>query len=166
MKSHSPNLRVRPRVTDLECRTVPSAIPADAVVIGAGQGSEPKVTVLDPTTGEDLAEFEPASWRGRMTAVFQDFIHYPMTAIDNVALGLAMAGDDDQALVAAARKAMVDELIAFARRSGYYKIRLWTQSVLLAARHVYASTGFELTGQEQHHSFGQDLVAENWELRL
>ena len=63
-------------------------------------------------------------------------------------------------------KAMVDELIAFARRAGYYKIRLWTQSVLLAARHIYAAAGFELTEQEPHRSFGQDLVAETWELQL
>jgi DNA-binding MarR family transcriptional regulator/GNAT superfamily N-acetyltransferase len=61
---------------------------------------------------------------------------------------------------------MVDELIAFARAAEYHTVRLWTQSVLLAARHVYARAGFKLVGEEPNHSFGQDLVSETWELRL
>ena len=61
---------------------------------------------------------------------------------------------------------LVDDLLAFARSAGYRKIRLWTQSNLLAARHVYARAGFEKIDEEPHHSFAQDLVAETWELRL
>jgi DNA-binding MarR family transcriptional regulator/GNAT superfamily N-acetyltransferase len=61
---------------------------------------------------------------------------------------------------------MVEELIAFARSSGYHAIRLWTQSCLLAARHVYAQSGFRLVASEPNHSFGADLVSETWELRL
>jgi DNA-binding MarR family transcriptional regulator/N-acetylglutamate synthase-like GNAT family acetyltransferase len=63
-------------------------------------------------------------------------------------------------------KRLVDDLLAFARSAGYRKVRLWTQSNLLAARHVYAKTGFEKIAEEPHHSFSQDLVAETWELRL
>ena len=61
---------------------------------------------------------------------------------------------------------LVDDLLAFARSAGYRKIRLWTQSNLLAARHVYARAGFEKIDEEPHHRFAQDLVAETWELRL
>jgi DNA-binding MarR family transcriptional regulator/N-acetylglutamate synthase-like GNAT family acetyltransferase len=61
---------------------------------------------------------------------------------------------------------MVDELLAFARAAGYRTVRLWTQSNLLAARHIYAKAGFQLVAEEPHHSFGQDLIAETWELRL
>ncbi len=61
---------------------------------------------------------------------------------------------------------LVDDLLAFARAAGYRKIRLWTQSNLLAARHVYAKAGFFKVDEEPHHSFSQDLVAETWELRL
>jgi hypothetical protein len=43
---------------------------------------------------------------------------------------------------------------------------LWTQSNLLAARHIYARFGFRLVEEEPHHSYSQDLVAETWELRL
>jgi DNA-binding MarR family transcriptional regulator/N-acetylglutamate synthase-like GNAT family acetyltransferase len=61
---------------------------------------------------------------------------------------------------------MVSELIVFARASGYCTIRLWTQSILLAARHLYAEFGFKLIDQEPNQSFGADLISETWELRL
>jgi DNA-binding MarR family transcriptional regulator/N-acetylglutamate synthase-like GNAT family acetyltransferase len=61
---------------------------------------------------------------------------------------------------------LVDECIHFARAAGYHRIRLWTQSNLLAARHIYATCGFKLVEEEPHHSYSQDLVAETWELRL
>jgi DNA-binding MarR family transcriptional regulator/N-acetylglutamate synthase-like GNAT family acetyltransferase len=63
-------------------------------------------------------------------------------------------------------KHLVDECISFARAAGYRTVRLWTQSVLLAARHIYARAGFRLIAEEPHHSFSKDLVAETWELRL
>jgi DNA-binding MarR family transcriptional regulator/N-acetylglutamate synthase-like GNAT family acetyltransferase len=61
---------------------------------------------------------------------------------------------------------LVQELLAFARAAGYYRVRLWTQSNLLAARRIYAQAGFLLTASEPNHAFGYDLVAETWELRL
>lgn len=62
--------------------------------------------------------------------------------------------------------ALVDACIAFARGRGYSTLTLWTNDVLLAARHVYESRGFRLTSQESHHSFGKDLVGQYWELDL
>jgi DNA-binding MarR family transcriptional regulator/N-acetylglutamate synthase-like GNAT family acetyltransferase len=61
---------------------------------------------------------------------------------------------------------LVQELLAFARDAGYYTVRLWTQSNLLAARRIYAEVGFRLIDSEPNASFGQDLVSETWELRL
>jgi GNAT superfamily N-acetyltransferase len=56
--------------------------------------------------------------------------------------------------------------IAFARRKGYRKIVLWTQSHLTAARAIYESESFKLKSRKKHLSFGKRLVAETWELHL
>ena len=74
--------------------------------------------------------------------------------VEPVARGLGLGGR------------LVDECIAFARRAGYRKMVLWTQSELLAARCTYEGRGFRRVAQEPHSSFGRDLVAETWELEL
>ncbi|CAN5578802.1 helix-turn-helix domain-containing GNAT family N-acetyltransferase [soil metagenome] len=61
---------------------------------------------------------------------------------------------------------LVEECIRFARRSGYQTLMLWTNSVLLEARHIYQKAGFVLVAEEAHRSFGHDLVGETWELTL
>jgi len=63
-------------------------------------------------------------------------------------------------------KRLVDECLRFARAAGYAKITLWTNSVLLAARHVYAKAGFRMVRSEPLEDFGQRLVAETWERAL
>jgi DNA-binding MarR family transcriptional regulator/N-acetylglutamate synthase-like GNAT family acetyltransferase len=63
-------------------------------------------------------------------------------------------------------KRLVEECVRFGRQAGYRKITLWTQSELLAARHIYQKAGFSLTRKKRHHSFGKDLVAETWERKL
>lgn len=61
---------------------------------------------------------------------------------------------------------LVEECVRFARDRGYRKLVLWTNSVLTSARHIYEEQGFRLLEEEQHHSFGADLVGQNWELNL
>jgi DNA-binding MarR family transcriptional regulator/GNAT superfamily N-acetyltransferase len=61
---------------------------------------------------------------------------------------------------------LVDECEHFARAKGYRRIVLWTNSVLTAARAIYAKAGYQLVRSEPHLSFGHALVGETWELAL
>jgi DNA-binding MarR family transcriptional regulator/GNAT superfamily N-acetyltransferase len=61
---------------------------------------------------------------------------------------------------------LVEECERFARRAGYRKITLWTNSVLVAARAIYARQGYQLVSAEPYRDFGCDLVSEIWELAL
>ena len=61
---------------------------------------------------------------------------------------------------------LVEECLRFARAAGYTEMTLWTNSVLAEARRIYQRTGFTLTGEEPHHSFGADLVGQNWSRTL
>lgn len=63
-------------------------------------------------------------------------------------------------------KCLVQECIRFAKKCGYKKLSLWTQSNLLAAHKIYTQAGFTLKKEEKHRSFGHDLVGQFWELDL
>ena len=61
---------------------------------------------------------------------------------------------------------LVDECVRFARAAGYKSVTLWTHSVLTGARRIYEKAGFRLTSSEPRHTWGQDVVAEFWDLEL
>lgn len=61
---------------------------------------------------------------------------------------------------------LVEQCLEFARGVGYRRMTLWTNDVLVSARRIYQAAGFELVEQEHHHSFGHDLVGQNWAREL
>ncbi len=65
-----------------------------------------------------------------------------------------------------AGKRLVAECIGFARECGYKTVTLWTQQMLLPARHIYQTAGFRLVKEERQTLFGPEMTAETWELAL
>ena len=92
-----------------------------AVVGPNGAGKTTLVKLLarlyDPTGGRitvdgiDLASIDPSAWQRRMAAIFQDFVHYQLSAADNVAFGAVRRAGDRAALAAAAERAGAGEII-------------------------------------------------------
>jgi len=105
-------------------RDLSLAIPAGSSLAVVGLNGAGKTTLVkllarlyDPTEGAitvdgvDLREVDPDAWRGRVAAIFQDFLRFGLPARDNVGFGgLSLAGDET-ALVRAAEKAGVLERI-------------------------------------------------------
>lgn len=64
-------------------------------------------------------------------------------------------------------KQLVAKCVQFARKAGYQKLTLWTQSELKAARGIYERAGFQLVDQHRHNSWSRrGLVSETWEINL
>jgi ATP-binding cassette, subfamily B, bacterial len=86
---------------------------------GAGKTTLVKLVtrLYDPTAGRitvdglDLREIDPAAWRARTSALFQDFARFEMAAYDNVAFGALHARDDSAAISRVASDAGVDEVV-------------------------------------------------------
>ncbi len=61
---------------------------------------------------------------------------------------------------------LVSECIGVARAAGYRRVVLWTNDVLLAARHLYEQAGFTCIARTPHADFGPEMTGETWVLAL
>lgn len=92
-----------------------------AIVGANGAGKTTLVKLLarlyDPDAGRisvdgvDLGEIDPSSWHRRVAVVFQDFVQYPFSALDNVSMGPRRAASREE-VEEVARLAGADGVVA------------------------------------------------------
>ncbi len=61
---------------------------------------------------------------------------------------------------------LVSTCLEFARSVGYERMTLWTHTILVSARRIYARHGFQIVATEEHDTFGPMLQGETWALEL
>jgi ATP-binding cassette subfamily B protein len=62
--------------------------------------------------GRDLREYDLGDLRANIGVIFQDFVRYHLTAAENIGVGQVDAMNDRERIIAAARRAMADEVVA------------------------------------------------------
>jgi ATP-binding cassette subfamily B protein len=93
--------------------------------------------------GVDLREMDLAGLRDRMSAVFQDYMTYELSARENIAVGDLNQADADESLAAAARRAGIHDALSALPR-GYDT--LLTRTYLDLADKENPQTGVLLSG--------------------
>ncbi|WP_020576214.1 ABC transporter ATP-binding protein [Actinopolymorpha alba] len=107
---------------DLDLEIVAGESVALVGVNGAGKSTLVKLLAgcYQPTSGRitvdgvDLASLDPAAlgaWQRRIAAIVQDFVHFPLSAAENVSLGAVERRDDREALEVVARRAAITEVV-------------------------------------------------------
>ena len=61
---------------------------------------------------------------------------------------------------------MLQTCMGFARDQGYAGMTLWTHESHAAACALYRRNGWQLVNSTPVHSFGQDLVEQEWQIRF
>jgi ATP-binding cassette subfamily B protein len=99
-------------------------IPSGASLAIVGLNGAGKTTLIkllarlyEPTAGRitvdgvDVRELDLESWRSRIAAIFQDFVHYELPVADNIGLGSVAHLGDEPAILRAAQRAGAIEVI-------------------------------------------------------
>ncbi len=118
---------------------------------GAGKSTLVKLLCrfYDPARGSirwdgvDIREVDPAQLRRRVAAVFQDYMHYDLTARENIAIGDLDALPDTERIVAAAQRVGIHDVLAGLPR-GYDT--LLSRIFLMESDKQNADTGVVLSG--------------------
>nr|WP_237536186.1 ABC transporter ATP-binding protein [Streptomyces sp. SID3343] len=139
---------------------------------GAGKSTLVKLVcrMYDPTRGRilwdgvDIRDLPPDDLRSRISAVFQDHMHYDMTAAENIALGDPRSLDEPARIEAAATRAGIHDKLAGLPR-GYDT--LLTRMFFDEADKENPDTGVVLSGgQWQRLALARALVRDDRELMI
>lgn len=100
-------------------------LPAGSTIALIGENGSGKTTLVKlllgmyrPSGGEilidhaPLTHLDPAAWRARTTAAFQDFARFQLPAVQSVGVADLLRLDDEPAALAALQRAGVDGLVA------------------------------------------------------
>jgi ATP-binding cassette subfamily B protein len=137
-------------------------LPAGAVVAFVGENGAGKTTVVkllcrmyEPTAGRilvdgvDLATIDVDAWRARLSAAFQDFARFELTAQQSVGVGDLPRVDDGAAMLAALERAGADGVLSALPAGGDTQLGAhWEGGVDLS------------TGQWQKLALGRALMRE------
>jgi ATP-binding cassette, subfamily B, bacterial len=92
-----------------------------ALVGANGAGKTTLIKLLtrlyDPTEGQilldgvDLREYDPGELRERVGVIFQDFVHYQLSARENIGFGQIRALDDEERILDASERGGADEVV-------------------------------------------------------
>jgi len=105
---------------DIELKIQPGEVVAFVGDNGAGKTTLAKLLcrLYDPTggritmDGRDFRDFDIQALRREITMIFQDYIHYPLTARENIWLGDVSLSPDDDRIHAAAQQSGADGIIS------------------------------------------------------
>jgi ATP-binding cassette, subfamily B, bacterial len=95
------------------------------VIALVGENGSGKTTLIkllchlyDPSSGQitldgvDLRQFDPVSWRREISVIFQDYVHYHLSAWENIWLGKVEAEPSRERIAEAARLSGADAIIS------------------------------------------------------
>ncbi|MFJ1645759.1 GNAT family N-acetyltransferase [Streptomyces sp. NPDC088258] len=156
---HDPRLE-RAWIAELDGRPVGSVMcvrddAADADRVGANTAADTAGSAADTgasDTDTGASEADPCASGGRGEA--------PGTA--RLRLLLVEPGARGHGL----GERLIGTVVDFARQSGYREVTLWTNDVLTSARALYERAGFTLVSERPHHSYGAELIGQDWRLPL
>lgn len=137
--------RDTPVYSDLDLTIVPGQSLAIVGLNGAGKTTLAKLLTGLQTPqqgrisidGTDLREIDPVSWRRKVAAIFQDFLHYQLPASDNIGFGAIERLHDPDA---------VEQAMAAANRAGANQILTELPNGLATPLSAAFAGGVDLSG--------------------
>ena len=139
-----------------------------AILYDEGWGwGRPMEALLGDVTSRFLKDFKPGReqcWIAERGGVMAGSV-FVMDAGDGVAQ-LRLLYVEPWARGLGVGQELVRRCIEFARGAGYRELMLWTHSVLLSARRIYAGAGMRITEVEMHDEFGKPEQGEIWRMDL